>query len=168
MFDSWAILFNFFSWLILHRWCKLYSSENKTSLRHLRIRYVRYLQGNLTENNTNTLIKSLGKTCNRSLNKMSTSDVSKTSFKNIFKMDFFNSRKRYFSFYFYLLNFCVLILMLRSCLWSESCYNIKFTTSLLRPKTNVATTLCFRRWFWDQVSMLQKRRIFEVVFLTKI
>ena len=58
--------------------------------------------------------------------------------------------------------------MLRSYLCSQGCQNVKFSTWLLRPKTNVVTMLCFRRQFFDQVSMLQQRRVFEVVFLTKI
>ena len=93
----------YFSLLILHAWYIWYPSENKTSLRHLRIvfkssylgkAYVRCLQENLIENNVNVLIKCLRKTWNRRLNQMSTSDVSKTSFKDVLKMDFFNFREK--------------------------------------------------------------------------
>ena len=40
--------------------------------------------------------------------------------------------------------------------------------SLLQPKTNVATMLCFPRRFSDLVLTLQQRRDSDVVFLTKI
>ena len=108
----------YFSLLILHAWYIWYPSENKTSLRHLRIvfkssylgkAYVRCLQENLIENNVNVLIKCLRKTWNRRLNQMSTSDVSKTSFKDVLKMDFFNFREKVLFilllFTYYLLSF---------------------------------------------------------------
>ena len=37
---------------------------------------------------------------------------------------------------------------------SQRCHNVVFLTSLLQPKTNVATTLCFRRRFSDLVLTL--------------
>ena len=43
-----------------------------------------------------------------------------------------------------------------------------FPTSLLRPKTNVVATWCFRRRFSDLVLTLQQRSDSEIVFLTKI
>ena len=43
-----------------------------------------------------------------------------------------------------------------------------FPTSLLRPKTNVVTVLCFRRRFSNLVLTLQQHRDSDVVFLTKI
>ena len=82
-------------------------------------------------------------------------------------MDFFKFPEKKKTFYFNLLIFCLLIWMLRSYLWSESFHNIKFPTSLHRPKTNIVT-LCFRRRFSDQVSILQQSRDFEIVILTKI
>ena len=50
----------------------------------------------------------------------------------------------------------------------ERCRKVVFPTSLLQPKTNVVTTLCFRRRFSDLVLTLQQRRDSDVVFLTKI
>ena len=41
---------------------------------------------------------------------------------------------------------------------SQRCHNVVFPTSLLRPKTSVVTTLCFRRRFSDLVLTLQQRR----------
>ena len=83
-------------------------------------------------------------------------------------MDFLKFPEKKKTFYFNLLIFCLLIWMLRSYLWSQSFHNIKFPTSLLRPKTNIVTTLSFRRRFSDQVSILQQSRDFEIVILTKI
>ena len=45
----------------------------------------------------------------------------------------------------------------------------KFTTSMFQSKIKVLTMLsCFWCWFSNQVSLLQQRRVFEVIFLTKI
>ena len=41
-------------------------------------------------------------------------------------------------------------------------------TLLLQPKTNLITTLCFRRQLSDLILTLQQRSDFEVVSLTKI
>ena len=41
---------------------------------------------------------------------------------------------------------------------SQRCHNVAFLTSLLQPKTNVVTTLCFRRRFSYLVTTLQQRR----------
>ena len=49
----------------------------------------------------------------------------------------------------------------------QRCHNIVFPTSLLRRKTNVVTTSCFRRRFSDLTLTLQQRRDPDVVFLTK-
>ena len=51
---------------------------------------------------------------------------------------------------------------------SQRCHNVVFPTSLLRPKTNVVTALCFRRRFSNLVLTLQQHRDSDVVFLTKI
>ena len=51
---------------------------------------------------------------------------------------------------------------------SQRCHNVVFPTSLLRPKTNVVTTLCFRLRLSDMALTLQERRDSDVVFLTKI
>ena len=50
---------------------------------------------------------------------------------------------------------------------SQRCHNVVFPTSLIRPKTNVVTTLCFRRRFSDLVVTLQQLRDSDVVFLKK-
>ena len=51
---------------------------------------------------------------------------------------------------------------------SQRSHNVVFPTSLLRPKTNVVSTLRFRRRISDLVLTLQQRRDFEIVFLTKL
>ena len=165
----------YFSLLILHAWYIWYPSENKTSLRHLRIvfkssylgkAYVRCLQENLIENNVNVLIKCLRKTWNRRLNQMSTSDVSKTSFKDVLKMDFFNFREKST---FHFTSIYLLLAFFSKC-WVLFIGHKVVTTFSLRHRCsiNVLTTLCFRCLFWDQVSTLEQRCIFDVVSLTKI
>ena len=51
---------------------------------------------------------------------------------------------------------------------SKRCHKVVFPTSLLQPKTNVVTTLCFRRLLSILVLTLEQGCDFEVVFLTKI
>ena len=55
----------------------------------------------------------------------------------------------------------------RRIMLSQRCQNVAFPTSLLRPNTNVVTTLCFRRGLFDLVLTLQQRRVSEVVFWRK-
>ena len=75
---------------------------------------------------------------------------------------FFNCGKQLFFLMF------IIILFIYFPAGRRRCHKVVFARSLLQPKTNVVTTLCFRRRFSDMLLTLQQRRDSDAVFLTKI